>query len=483
MKTSTISSFCGLFVMIMALGCTEPPKETKKPVNIIYILADDLGYGYLSSYGQTKFETPNIDKLAKDGLKFTQHYAGSTVCAPSRSALLTGLHKGHTMIRGNREVKPEGQYPLSDLIVTLPEILKAKGYTTGVFGKWGLGYPGSEGDPNNQGVDEFYGYNCQRLAHNYYPRYLWQNDKKHILEGNQGKEKGQYAPDLIHDKALEFIRNNHNKPFFMFYASPLPHAELAANERDMNKFRGKFPEEKPYEGYDEGEKYREGPYESQKEPRTAFAAMVYDLDRQVGEIVAELKKHGLEKNTLIIFTSDNGPHQEGGADPEYFKSNGPLRGFKRDLYEGGIRIPMIAYLPAKIKPGVTDHISAFWDVLPTFNEITGGDKLQGLDGISFLPTLLGNADGQLKHDYLYWEFHEKGGRQAVRKGDWKAVKYNVLKDAKARLELYNLSSDISEQKNIADEYPERVKEMQAIIDNARTESTVFTFGAATYLEK
>jgi arylsulfatase A len=467
--------------MLFAQGFIDSSKEPKKQVNIIYILADDLGYGDLSSYGQTKFETPHIDKLAKNGLKFTQHYSGSTVCAPSRSSLLTGLHTGHTMIRGNYEVRPEGQYPLADSILTLPEVLKAKGYTTGVFGKWGLGYPGSEGDPNNQGVDEFYGYNCQRLAHHYYPRYLWQDDRKHILEGNQGMEKGQYAPDLIHNRALEFIRNNHDNPFFLLYASPLPHAELAANESDINKFRGKFPEIKPYVGYDEGENYREGPYESQKLPRTTFAAMVHTLDQQVGEIMEELKKLGLDENTLVIFTSDNGPHREGGGDPEYFDSNGPLRGFKRDLYEGGIRVPMIAHWPNKIKPGVSDHISAFWDVLPTINDLIGGDKIKGLDGISFLPTLMGSSKAQLKHDYLYWEFHEKGGRQAVRKGDWKAVKYNVLIDTMAMLELYNLSSDISEQNNLADENPEKLKEMQAILKNARTESKVFTFSSSTYL--
>ena len=472
---------CIAFIGIFITSCDSQFKKNEDPVNIIYILADDLGYADLSCYGQRKFSTPNIDKLAKNGLKFNQHYSGSTVCAPSRSALLTGFHTGHAPIRGNHEIMPEGQFPMADSVFTIMELLKQNSYTTGVFGKWGLGYPGSEGDPNNQGVDQFYGYNCQRLAHNYYPRYLWDNDQKHVLSGNQGQGKEQYAPHLIHNRAMQFIRNNQEKPFFMFYASPLPHAELAADEDLIAKYRDKFGQEKPYKGYDEGEKYRAGPYESQAEPHAAYAAMVETLDRQVGEIVAELKALGLDKNTLIIFSSDNGPHTEGGGDPAFFESNGPFKGVKRDLYEGGIRVPMIAYWPETIEPGESEHVSAFWDVLPTVQELIGANKVESIDGLSFLPTLMGESEKQERHDHLYWEFHEKGGRIAVRKNQWKAVKYNVLKNPDARIQLYDVETDPGEENNLAKDHPDIVEKMQKIMNQARTESPVFAFGSSTYL--
>ncbi|MBT9188797.1 arylsulfatase [Zobellia russellii] len=450
--------------------------------NIVYILADDLGYGDLSSYGQEKFATPNIDKLAKNGMLFTQHYSGSTVCAPSRSALLTGMHTGHTVVRGNKEIMPEGQYPLPDNTFTMAEAMKNAGYTTGAFGKWGLGFPGSEGDPLNQGFDTFFGYNCQRLGHNYYPGHLWANKDSLVLKGNKGANKGTYAPELIHEKTLEFIELNKDNPFFLYVASIIPHAELAAPEEIMEKYSGKFPPETPYEGVDDGPEFNQGPYRSQEEPHAAFVSMVHLLDEQVGEIVAKLEKLGLAQNTIVVFTSDNGPHTEGGADPDYFNSNGPLRGTKRDLYEGGIRVPMIASWPGKIQPGsTTELVSAFWDVFPTFSEIAGIETPEGLDGISFLPTLLGNNDQQENHEYLYWEFHEKGGRQAIRKDNWKAVKYNVFGGPNVPIELYDMNTDVAEENNLAEKHPEVIEEMKTLFEEARTPSEVFTFNQETYL--
>jgi arylsulfatase A-like enzyme len=470
--------------LLLLTACQNQPNqkaESQKP-NIVYILADDLGYGDLSSYGQIFFSTPNIDKLAESGLKFTRHYSGSTVCAPSRSSLLTGQHTGHTFIRGNREVQPEGQHPMEAEAYTLAEALQDAGYVTGAFGKWGLGYPGSVGDPNNQGFDEFFGYNCQRLAHHYYPYHLWHNQEKIMLEGNEGFKAEQYGPDVIHEQALKFLENNKDKPFFMFYPSLIPHAEMFAPEEYMEKYRGKFEPENSYQGVDSGENYRLGPYGSQPESRAATAAMINVLDDQVGEIVAKLNELDIYENTIIMFTSDNGPHKEGGANPDYFNSSGPLKGYKRDLYEGGIRVPMIAVWKGKIQAGTeTGHPSAFWDVFPTVAEITGAQTPENMDGISFLPTLLGK-DNQQQHDYLYWEFHELGGRQALQKGDWKLVKYNVLDPEKTTTELYNLSNDLGEENNVAEQHPEIVEELSEIMKNARTESEVFTFDATGYLQ-
>ena len=458
------------------LGSAEVSKAIAPP-NIIYILADDLGYGDLGVYGQKKIKTPNIDKLAEEGMLFTQHYSGSTVCAPSRSALMTGMHTGHTVVRGNYGIKPEGQFPIPDSTLTIAEVLKKAGYSTGAFGKWGLGYPGSEGDPNNQGFDTFYGYNCQTMGHNYYPYHLWSNQDSIVLPENSGTKKGIYAPNLIHEKTLQFIEENSDRPFFAYVPSIIPHAELVAPEEIHNRFRGKFLPEKVYKGIDDGPKYKIGGYGSQTESHAAFAAMVSILDEQVGEIVKKVNELGIADNTIIIFTSDNGPHLEGGADPDYFDSNGFLKGYKRDLYEGGIRVPMMVKWPNKIKPGsVADHVSAFWDVFPTLAEIAGIKETFDLDGISLLPTLLGKSNEQKEHEYLYWEFHEKGGRQAVRMGHWKAVKYNVLQNPDARIELYDLSKDISEENNLAADFPEVVAEMESILEKARTPSKVFRFG-------
>lgn len=457
-------------INVLSTGAAQKP-------NIIYILADDLGYGDLSCYGQKHFQTPNIDKLASRGMLFTQHYAGCAVSAPSRSSLMTGLTTGHTPIRGNKSWQQEGQYPLPDQSVTIAEMLKTAGYVTGAFGKWGLGSPGSEGDPNRQGFDQFYGYNCQSLAHNYYPDHLWDNQTKITLEGNSGTQNGQYAPELIHKRALQFINENKGNPFFLFYPTTIPHAELTAPEENMNEFRGKFLPEKSYKGVDPGApNFRKGPYGSQKETHAAFAAMVTLLDKQVGEILETLQKFGLEKNTIIIFTSDNGPHVEGGADPDYFDSNGPLKGYKRDLYEGGIREPMLVSWPGKIAEGTkSDLISAFWDIMPTLADITGTKTPDKIDGISFLPTLLGKS-GQKFHNSMYWEFHEMNGRQAVRKDDWKLVRYNITIPEKITTELYNLKNDVGEEHNVAAENPKVVKELLQIMENSRFSNDVFNFG-------
>lgn len=473
-------------ILIPAMfGCnsTEKAKENIKP-NIIYILADDLGYGDVGSYGQQFFETPNIDKLAEEGLLFTDHYAGCTVCAPSRSVLMTGQHTGHTSIRDNKEYKPEGQEPMNAEAFTVAEMLKAEGYATGAFGKWGLGFVGTEGDPNNQGFDEFFGYNCQRVAHRYFPEYLWHNSEKVMLPGNDWSHTVTYAPDVIHEKVLEFIEVNKDQPFFLYYPNTIPHAELIGTEDEaFEKYIGKF-EETPYKGgnfKDNIDEASYGPnlniasYCPQENPKAVFAAMVEHLDKQVGEVINKLKELGLEDNTIIIFTSDNGPHKEGGIDPEDFNSNGKFRGAKRDLYEGGIRVPMIARWPGKIEPGTeTNLVSAFWDVMPTFAEIAGAAAPQNIDGISFLPTLLGE-EGQSIHEYLYWEFYAQGGKQAVRKGNWKAVRLNCFDSAATTVELYDLEKDPEETINLAGKFPEILEEMIQIMDKEHVESEVFPF--------
>jgi arylsulfatase A len=463
-----------LMTSLALASCGQAQKEKPLP-NIVYILADDLGYGDLSCYGQKNFSTPNIDRLAHQGMLFTQHYTGCTVSAPSRASLMTGLHTGHTSVRGNKGTKPEGNWPLSAESSTVAELLKSKGYVTGGFGKWGLGYIDTEGDPNAQGFDEFYGYNCQSLAHNYYPDHLWHNHEKILLHENDSGKTGSYSADLIHKAALDFIEKNKNGHFFVYYATTIPHAELYAKEEYMQMFRDKFEPEKSFKGVDSGPTFRLGPYGSQPEAHAAFTAMIRELDDYVGELLDKLKELGLEKNTIVMFASDNGPHQEGGADPDYFNSNGDLRGYKRDMYEGGIRTPMLVKWPGKVKEGtITDHISAFWDILPTFADITGSKAPENIDGISFLPTLLGE-NGQKEHEYLYWEFHEQGGKMGVRMGNWKAVKLNIDKDPEAAPELYDLSKDIGETNNIASSNPDIVKKMEDIMKQAHTPSEVFPF--------
>ncbi|MFC5411933.1 arylsulfatase [Larkinella bovis] len=455
------------------------PKPSAQRPNIIFILADDLGYGDVGFNGQKLIKTPNIDRLAAEGMRFTQFYAGTSVCAPSRSSLMTGQHTGHTYIRGNKGVKPEGQQPIADSVVTVAEILQKAGYTTAAFGKWGLGPVGSEGDPNKQGFDRFYGYNCQSLAHRYYPNHLWNNSEKIVLKENENlTQTKQYAPDLIQQQTLDFIKgSDSNKPFFLFVPSILPHAELLVpNDSIFEYYKGKFAE-KPHKGEDYGPGAREGGYASQAYPHAAFAAMVTRLDLYVGQILATLKEKGLDQNTLVIFSSDNGPHHEGGADPTFFNSGGGFRGFKRDLYEGGIREPMIARWPGTIKPGTkNDHVGAFWDLLPTFAELAGATPPASIDGISFAPALTGKGT-QKKHQYLYWEFHEQGGKQAVRQGNWKAVRLNAATQPNGPVELYDLSKDPAEKTNLAAQQPAKAAELGRLMNQSHVASALFPFGS------
>jgi arylsulfatase A len=483
----TFNSFSKLLTLLafasFIFGCESKNEEvqtvSESKTSIVFILADDLGYGDLGFLGQKYIETPNIDRLAKEGMFFSNFYSGSTVCAPSRSSFLTGMHTGHTPIRGNTEVQPEGQFPMPDSVMTVGKAMQQAGYVTGAFGKWGLGFIGSTGEPVNQGFDEFFGYNCQRYAHRYYPAYLWHNDQKIDLPGNDWTTTGDYAPDIIQEKTLAFIDENAEKPFFLFMPIVTPHAELAAPDDEiLAKYKEMFPEEKPYvggKGADYGPDMRIPGYQSQPYPHATFAAMVHRIDQYVGEVLDKLEEKGIAENTLIIFSSDNGAHQEGGADPEFFDSNGQFRGFKRDLYEGGVRAPMIAWWPKKIKAGTTtDHIAAFWDLLPTFAAVAGNTITETIDGISFLPTLTGEGD-QKEHEYLYWEFHEQGGKQAVRQGKWKAVKLEVFKSDQPILELYDLSTDPGETKNLAAEFPEKLEELENLMNDSHRQNPQFSF--------
>ena len=469
----------------MEWGC----KNESVPPNIIYILADDLGYGELGSYGQTKIRTPHIDGLAAEGMKFTQHYSGSPVCAPSRCVLLTGKHTGHSYIRGNdelplrgdvwRDPELEGQRPLLPGTETIGTLLQNQGYVTGAVGKWGLGGPKSTGHPNEQGFDFWYGYLCQRIAHNYYPTHLWSNQKKHILEGNPyffphqrfpedrdpedrsayDAYKGeQYSMDLMAEEARRFIRDNKDRPFFLYLPFPVPHVSLQVPEDSLAEYEGEFPDT-PYLG-DQG-------YTPHPRPRAAYAAMITRMDREIGRILDLLKELGLEDNTLVMFSSDNGPTFNGGTDSTFFNSAGPLRGLKTQLFEGGIRVPMIARWPGRIRPGsTTDHISAFQDVLPTIADLLNITPPEDIDGTSFLPTLLDQPEKQKKPEFLYWEHR---GNQAVRMGDWKAYRESVDRE----IELYNLKEDIAESRNVAEQNPDILNRMQNIMETARTPSEHF----------
>lgn len=467
-----------IFQSVITVGNAQTiPSEIPPKPNIIFILADDLGYGDLGFLGQKYIETPNIDRLAQEGMFFTNHYSGAPVCAPARSAFITGLHSGHTPVRGNFEVLPEGQYPMPDSLATLAKVMKQAGYTTGAFGKWGLGFVGTTGDPNQQGFDQFFGYNCQRYAHRYYPAYLWENQIKVELPGNGWTQKTTYAPDLIQEETLKFIDENKDQPFFLFMPIVMPHAELAAPDDEiLKKFRLKFGDETPHlggKGSDYGPEMSIPGYQSERYPHATFAAMVGRIDRYVGEVLVKLDQLGLTENTIVIFTSDNGAHQEGGADPDFFDSNGPFKGYKRDLYEGGVHVPLIVKWPGKVKPGSkSDHRSAFWDWLPTFAEIAGTEEPKGIDGISFLPALLGQSV-QKQHDYLYWEFHELGGRQALLKDGWKLVKLQVKDASKMTVELYNLNADPGETKDLSKDQPEKVKELDLLIREAHRPNPVF----------
>ncbi|MFW5753382.1 MAG: arylsulfatase [Marinilabiliaceae bacterium] len=503
-KTLDLTLLTCLLSMVAnsAFGQSEQP-------NIIYIYADDLGYGELGVYGQEKIETPNIDKLAEDGIRFTQHYTGAPVCAPARSILLTGLHSGHTPIRGNDEWTErgdvwnyraqindstlEGQKPLPEETTTLAEILKQAGYKTGAVGKWGLGAPHTNGIPTKQGFNYFFGYNCQRQAHTYYPVHLYENDHRVYLDNDTVPphtklEEGadpyaessyspfqltDYAPDLMYEKLEEFIQKSGSAPFFLYWATPIPHVPIQAPEKWVNYYVEKFGDEEPYSGDQD--------YFPHRYPRAGYAAMISYLDERVGQLVRKLKDQGLYENTLIIFSSDNGPTFNGGADTQWFNSAGPFdsdrgRG-KGFLHEGGIRVPMIAAWPGKIDPGtVSDHVSAQYDVLPTLCDVAGAKIPEKTDGISFLPELLNKK--QPEHEYLYWEFPEFGGQLAVRIDQFKILAKDILKNHELNFEVYNLRKDPGEKNNIADKHPELIEEAKKIIEKEHTtpENEKWRFG-------
>ena len=455
----------------MLYSCAESRQEDHVKPNIIFILADDLGYSELGCYGQEIIRTPHIDQLAADGMRFSRHYSGSPVCAPSRSVVMTGLHTGHTYTRDNREVKPEGQAPIPDSALTIAEVLKENGYVTGAIGKWGLGYPGSEGDPNNQGFDIFYGYNCQRHAHNHYPKYLWRNDSMEFLEGNDRTLYGeQYSQDLFTREALNFITKNQDTAFFLFLPFIIPHVSIQVPDESLEEYKDSIPETP----YDHHPYYLEHPY-----PHAGYAAMITHMDKAVGWIMFRLQELGLDENTLVLFASDNGPTygRVGGADSKFFNSAGPFRGFKGSVYEGGIRVPMIARWPGKISPGTTsDHLSYFTDMFPTFTEAAGVDEEYNIDGISMLPAMLGDS-AKAEHEYLYWEFPSYGGQQAIRYGNWKGVRTGLFKNPDAPIQLYNLREDIAEQNDVADQHPGIVQLLDSLMKASHTPSETFPFGA------
>lgn len=486
---------------VLASGCGEPGDRSPEPAipvpggeasttpNVILILADDLGWGELGSYGQTRIRTPVLDRLAGEGIRFTQHYAGSPVCAPSRDVLLTGLHTGHAYIRDNDELPErgdvwgdttiEGQRPILPDTYTLGRLFQEAGYATGVIGKWGLGGPGSSGEPNLQGFDHWYGYLCQREAHNYYPTHLWRNGEKDPLPGNEYFKahqrlpetadpedpdsylpyRGQtYAMDVMVDEALAFIRDHRDGPFFLYLPFPVPHLALQVPDSSIEEYRGEF-EDAPYAG-DRG-------YLPHREPLAAYAAMITRLDAEIGQILDLLVQLDLDERTLVLFTSDNGPSWVGGVDYEFFNSTGGLRGRKAQLQEGGIRVPLIARWPGHVPAGgVSEHVSGFADYLATFAELVDVQPPVETDGVSFLPTLRGQPDSQSAVPWLYWEYH---GAQALRFGDWKVFRQR----ADAPLELYDLASDPGETTDRAADRPDLLDEAEEILAEARTESVLF----------
>jgi arylsulfatase A len=448
-------------VPVLAMLICQGAAAQKKRPNIVLIVADDLGYADLSCYGQQRFTTPNIDKMALDGKRFTQFYSGSTVCAPARASLMTGLHTGHTPIRGNRSMEPEGQYPLPEGTQTITWFLQQAGYTTGAFGKWGLGGPESSGEPTKNGFDQFYGYVCQTLAHNYYPSYVWYNRQKEFFPSNE-QNHTIYSADTIHGQAKLFLnRQSAAAPFFMYLPYTIPHGDvMVPHDATYESFKKRFneqPEPRPAS--------KPLSREHEEYPHAGFAAMVTRLDKYVGEILEILKKKGLAENTLVIFTSDNGPHRENGGDPEFFDNNGPYRGIKRDLYEGGIRVPFIAYWPGTIKAGtLNDEPLVLYDLFPTFQKLAGVPVSKNIDGISIVDALKG--DRQSSHKYLYWEFHEQGGKQAVRLGPWKGIRLDVSLRPDSPVELYNLEKDPNERTNVANQHPEIARRIGLIMKEA-----------------
>ncbi len=456
-------------LFLFALACSAADRQP----NIIFIMADDLGYGELGSYGQKKIQTPNLDQFAREGMRFTQHYTSAPVCAPARCSLMTGKHGGHAYVRDNYEIgtweSHEGQLPIPADEVTIAEVLKKKGYRTGAFGKWGMGGVGSSGDPLKQGFDRFFGYNCQRHAHNLFPNYLIDDSEKRSLHGNtRGLTGESYAPQEVADELLKFVRKNKDKPFFVYYPTIIPHLALQVPDEKLNDYEGQWPET-PYKGKS---------YLPHPKPRAAYASMITFMDTQVGRLMALLKELDLDSDTVVFFTSDNGAtFLKEQVDYEFFNSVDGLNGLKGSIYEGGIRIPLLARWPGKIEAGsVTDHVSAHYDAMATLAEIAGVGIESKHDGISYLPTLLGKDQPQ--HEYLAWDFGGYGGQIAIRQGDWKALKRNLKKNPNAPLELYNLATDRNEQHDVAAENPEIAAKLEALLIEAREEPEVerFRFG-------
>lgn len=463
--------------LLILVNCSAKTREIKaeKP-NIIYILVDDMGYGDLGCYGQEILKTPHLDQMAAEGIRFTQHYAGAPVCAPSRASLMTGRNTGNSRVRGNYEIGKYGfggELELRPQDMTIAEVLQQEaGYNTAIIGKWGMGMDGSTGEPRKKGFDYSYGFLNQAHAHWHYPDYLFRNGIKEPVKENADNKRGYFSNDIFTDEALKFIEKEHKAPFFLYLAYTTPHAELLVPEDSIfEQYKGKF-EETPFVANMSGSNRKDslGYYHSQQYPKATYAAMITRIDNDVQKILEQLKALGIDENTIVMFSSDNGPHKEGGANPTYFDSNGPLRGAKRDLYEGGIRVPFIVRWPGQIEQGqVSNHISAFWDMLPTLADIVEVElKDVPPEGISLLPTLLGDTAAQREHDHLYWEFHErKYSEQAVRKGEWKAIRH----DPDGPVELYNLRTDLSEQYNVAKAHPDIVREMEQLMEKARTENT------------
>ncbi|MBX3423076.1 MAG: arylsulfatase [Pirellulaceae bacterium] len=462
-------------------------QASERSPNVLLIVADDLGFQELGCFGQQRIGTPHLDRLATQGMRLTQHYAGSPVCAPSRCVLMTGKHPGHAYIRNNSEAQPEGQLPLPDSQVTLAEVFQGCGYVTGAFGKWGLGGPDSTGEPLRQGFDRFFGYNCQRYAHTYYPDYLW-NDRQRIgldnhppVPGHAGLEgadpadansyrrfQGQdYAPLRIHQQALQFIRQHRDRPFFLYYPTTLPHLALQVPDAEVEPYRQL--------GWDDPPFTRErGGYTPHFTPRAAYAAMISLLDRFVGELLAELEACGLSDETIVIFTSDNGTtHVRDEVDYEFFQSVGPLRGLKGSLYEGGVRVPTIVRWPGHVPAGSSsDRLSGFEDWMSTLLDLIGQQPQlpDGTDGVSFAPTLL--SQPQPDRDFLYREFSGYGGQQSIRVGDWKVVRQNISR-RDATLELYNLADDIGESNNLAAQHPDIIQRLTTLMQQCHQPSDLF----------
>ncbi len=447
-------------------SCRKRDSAPARPPNIVFIIADDLGYADVGCYGQDKIRTPHIDRLAAEGMRFTDAYAGCTVCAPSRSVLMTGLHMGHTPIRTN------GGGPLLPDEVTVAEVLQQVGYATGGFGKWGLGEePGLSGVPSKKGFDKFFGYLNQAHAHFFYPEYLYDNERKYPLKGNEGGKRTTYSHDVIAEQALQFIRQNRDRPFFCYAPFTIPHWELLVPEDSLAEYRGKF-EERPFID-------PRNHYARQDESRAAYAAMITRMDRDIGRMMALLKELNLDDNTIVFFTSDNGPAMPIVGD-DYFRSKGPLRGHKGNFYEGGIRVPMIARWPGKIEAGVVSrHVWSFQDFMPTAAELAGTKPPAAIDGISVVPTLVGQkaaGRAQEQHEYHYWElprmdadnrwrYRKEIPSGALRMGDWKAVRPKP----DGPVELYNLKEDIGETKNVAAGNPEVLARIDEYLRTARTE--------------